>query len=292
MNRRTALLVFALPAGLAAALAAGVLPGCKTLNDLASGMNKPGVSVQGVRFADLSGDGITLVFDTKVTNPYDVDLPLANLEYGIASSGTKFMTGSAPMQGTVPANGSKVVALPAKIAFGPLMNAVKSVKPGAVVPYAADMKLSVNLPAVAGGGTLALPLSKSGEMPVPAVPDVSVANIAINELGLNSKATLKLNVKNTNQFAVDLAKMGLSLDLAGSQVSTIAATNALALTPGQTGTIEVPVTLSLSNLGLSAFNAIRGKDAGYRLRGNVDVGTPYGPLSLPLDKGGTTKVSS
>lgn len=275
--------------GVLAALVLPFLAGCKALTDLAAGATKPGVTVKGVRFGDVSMDGLTLFFDTEVSNPYAVDLPLTNLDYSLASQGAKFLTGSAPVQGTVPANGSKVVALPAKVAFGPMLSMLKGVKPGAVVPYAATMKLSVDGPA--GVGKLALPLSKSGELPVPAVPDVSLSDLKINDLSIsNAKATLSLNIKNTNQFAVSLARMGLGLELAGSQVSSAAVTNALSLKPGDSGTIEVPVNLSLANLGLSALNALRGKDTGYRLKGDMALETPFGPMTLPLDRGGTTKV--
>ncbi len=287
MHTRLTLSIFAV----LAICCAMVLSGCKTLSDLAAGATKPDLTVKGVRFGDLSTDGMTLFFDTQVTNPYAVDLPLANLDYTLASKGTRFLTGSAPIQGTVPANGSKVVALPAKIAFGPMLSVLQGVKPGAVVPYAADMNLSVDGPA--GVGRLVLPLSKSGDLPVPAVPDVSVADLKINDLSLNNaKATLMLNVKNTNQFAVSLARMDLGLELAGSRVSSANVTNALSLKPGDSGTIEIPLNLSLANLGLSAFNALRGKDTGYRLRGDMALETPFGPMTLPLDRGGTTKVKS
>lgn len=285
MRTRLTLLTF----GMLSVCFSLALGGCKTLTDLAAGATKPGVSIKGVRFSDIGTDGMTLLFDTEVTNPYAVDLPIANLDYTLASKGTKFLTGSAPLQGTVPANSSKVVALPAKIAFGPMLSVLQGVKPGAVVPYAADMKLSVDGPA--GVGRLALPLSKSGELPVPAVPDVSVTDLKINDLSLNNaKATLSLNIKNTNQFAVNLARMGLGLELAGSQVSSAAVTDALSLKPGDSGTIEIPVNLSLAKLGLSAFNALRGKDTGYRLKGDMAIETPFGPMTLPLDRGGTTKV--
>ena len=275
--------------GVLVALSLPVLAGCKALTELAAGATKPGVSVKGVRFSDVSTEGVTLLFDTEVSNPYAVDLPLTNLDYTLASQGATFLTGSAPVQGTVPANGSRVVALPARVAFGPMLSVLKGVKPGAVVPYAATMKLSVDGPS--GVGRLALPLSKSGELPVPAVPDVSIADLKINDLSLsNAKATLSLNIKNTNQFAVSLARMGLGLELAGSKVSSATVTNALSLKPGDSGTIEIPVNLSLANLGLSAFNALRGKDTGYRLQGDVAIETPFGPMTLPLDRGGTTKV--
>lgn len=276
-----------------ACLAAGLSSGCKTLSDLAAGTAKPGVSVKAVRFGDLSADGLTLLFDTEVSNPYAVDLPLVNLDYGLASGGTQFLTGSAPVQGSVPAHGSTVVVLPAKVSFGPLLTAVSGVRPGAVVPYTADMKLSVDVPAAAGGGRLALPLSKSGELPVPAVPEVSIANLKIGQVGLSKAlATLTLNVKNTNQFAADLSKLDLGLELSGARVGSVSATRALSLPAGASGTVDLPIEISIGKLGVAAFNALRGKDAGYRITGETAVQTPYGPLTLPFNRTGTTKVSS
>ena len=284
--RRAALLL--LSGLMLAALAA-----CQALGDLAGGMTKPGVSVKAVRLGDLSADGLTLLFDTEVSNPYAVDLPLVNLDYGLASGGTKFLTGAAPVQGSVPAHGAKIVTLPATVRFAPLLTALSGVRPGAVVPYAADMKLSVDLPAVAGGGRYAIPFSKSGELPVPAVPDVSISGLKLGELSLSkAAATLTLNVKNTNQFAVILSKMDLGLDLGGARVSSAALGRELSLTPGQSGTVDIPVELSLAKLGLSAFRSLVGKDSGYRLQGQATVQTPFGPVTLPVDRGGTTKVSS
>lgn len=276
-----------------AALALAATPGCKTLSDLAAGAAKPGVAVKGVRFGDLTADGLTLLFDTEVSNPYAVDLPLVNLDYGLASGGTRFLTGSAPVQGSVPAHGSSVVVLPAKVSFGPLLTAVSGVRPGAVVPYTADMKLSVDVPAVAGGGRLALPLTKSGELPVPAVPEVSIAGIKIGQVGLSrAAATLTLNVKNTNSFAADLSRLDVALDLSGARVGSVSAARSLSLLPGASGTVELPMDFSLSKLGIAAFRAMRGNDAGYRVTGEAGVQTPFGPLVMPFDRAGTTKVSS
>lgn len=265
------------------------LGGCKALSDLAAGAPKPGLAVKGVRFGEVSTSGLNLIFDTEVSNPYSVDLPLVNLDYSLASSGTTFVTGSAPIQGTVPANGSKIVALPAKVDFSRVFSVLQAVRPGAVVPYAATLNLAVDGPA--GVGRLALPLNKSGDLPVPAVPEVSISNLAINSISLTeAKATVSFAVKNTNQFALTLARMGFGLDLAGSRVSTINVAKGLPLKPGETGAFEIPLTLSLSNLGVSAFNAIRGKDTRYRLNGDVSLDTPYGPMILPLDRGGTTTL--
>jgi LEA14-like dessication related protein len=280
-------------AALAATLAAAMAGGCKALGELAAGAPKPSVSVQKVRLGDLSLDGVTLLFDAEVSNPYPADLPLVNLEYGLTISGARFLDGSAPVHGTVPTKGVKAVTLPAKVSFRPLLAAVSGVRPGAVVPYTADLNLSVDLPAVAGGGRVALPISRSGDLPVPAVPEISLAGLHLGEVGLSkAAATLSLTIKNTNQFPVDLSRLAFALDLSGSRVGSTSLARRVALKPGDTGVVDIPIELSLTRLGLSAFNTLRGKSAGYGLTGDLTVETPFGPIEMPLAGSGTTKVSS
>jgi hypothetical protein len=146
---------------------------------------------------------------------------------------------------------------------------------------------------LAGGGRVSLPISKSGDLPVPAVPEVSLAGLHLGEVGLTKAgATLTLNVKNTNQFAVDLSRLAFALDLSGSRVGSTSLARRVSLKPGDTGVVDIPIELSLAKLGLGAFNALKGKSTGYGLTGDLTVETPFGPVEMPLVGSGTTKVSS
>ena len=127
-------------------------------------MDKPTVAITGVKLQDVKLTAATLLFDVKVDNPYSVPLPISNLDYALTSQGQQFLTGKADVQGTVPAAGSKTLGVPVRIDFLKLINAVKGARPGATIPYTADMGLSVDTPVL---GRLRVPMSKDGKLAIP-----------------------------------------------------------------------------------------------------------------------------
>ncbi len=81
----------------------------------------------------------------RVANPYTTNLPLTDLTYSLASGGSTFIDGKVTPTGSIPARGKKIIQIPATVPFRSLMAALKSIKPGAVVPYAAQFKTGVNV---------------------------------------------------------------------------------------------------------------------------------------------------
>lgn len=272
-----------------ALLATSLLTGCESLDGLLQNAPKPSARVSGVSLKGLTLEKVDLVFDVEVSNPYGVDLPLVDLGYAIGSGGQRVVEGSAKPSGAVPAHGNKVIQLPAGIKFASLMSVLKGVRPGAVVPYTADFTLGVDAPVL---GRLNLPLSKSGELPVPAVPEVSVVSFDIGALGLDKvSATAKLNLKNTNQFDLDLAKLGLGLALGGKEVAQTKLAASTRLAPGQSATLDVPVSFSPRAFGAGMLNLLRGSEAGYSVAGSLEAGTRFGPVALPFKHSGSVRVS-
>lgn len=127
-------------------------------------LQKPSAEIAGMKVQNVSLTEATMLFDVKVGNPYSVPLPLGNLDYALSSQGQEFVSGKADVQGTVPANSSKNLGVPVRISFAKLLGAVKGAKPGATIPYKANMGLSVSAPAV---GPLRVPMSKEGELNIP-----------------------------------------------------------------------------------------------------------------------------
>ena len=149
---------------LAVAAAAMLLPasGCGIFE-------KPGAEIVGVRLQDVSLTDATMLFDVRVDNPYAVPLPLTNVDYALSSLGQQFLSGKAEVQGAVPAGGSKNLAVPVRISYLELINAVKGARPGAAIPYTADLGLSVDVPVT---GPLRVPMSRQGELSIPSAPDL------------------------------------------------------------------------------------------------------------------------
>ncbi len=263
--------------------------GCETLDKVLLGADRPQASIVGASLSDLDTQSVTLDFDVDVRNPYSVPLPLTSLSYDLASKGTPFLKGSAALSGTVPAGGSRTITLPARVRFSDLLASLSGVRPGQVVPYDAGLKLSVDAPGI---GPIALPLRQKGELPVPAVPDVRLAGLNWEELSLTSaKAVMRLSVKNTNQFPLNLSALDTSLSLAGRNLGRTSISEALRLNAGKSGTLDVPISFSPMQFGASILGILRGESADYSLDGAIQGATPFGPIKLPFARSGQTPLT-
>ena len=263
-----------------------LLPGCETMQSMLGDMNKPTVAFESMRFSDLSLEKADMLFDVKVSNPYGVALPVSDIGYGLSTSGSSVISGQAKISESIPANGSKVITLPVSLVFADLLKAGGQVRAGQLLPYQADIKLSVDTPVL---GILALPMRQTGKVPVPAVPEVSLESMTYDSLTWTSAAAvLKVNVTNTNAFDVDLNELGYELKLAGQPIASSVVNTKGKLASGQTRTLEIPISFSPAKLGTSALSMLRGSGADFELNGKVDLGTAYGNLTLPYQKTGRT----
>src|SRR5690606_40265504 len=122
--------------------------------------------------------------------------------------------------------------VPAKVTFQSLLGLLSNVRPGQLVPYEADLGLKFDAPVT---GPLELPLRTSGELPIPAVPNLKVGGIRVDELSLNAaKIVLDLDVGNTNEFALDLLDFDYGFSIAGAEVARSALDRSASFEPGGT----------------------------------------------------------
>ncbi len=270
-------------------LCAFALGSCQSMQDLVGAAPKPSAQVIGTNIRGLTLENVVLLFDVEVENPYAVSLPLIDLAYALTSGGNKILEGTLKPSGSIPARGKQVLQVPATVAFASLFAALKSLKPGAVVPYTADFNFGVEAPVL---GRLDVPLSKSGELPVPAVPQVALTSLDIGKLGLDEiSASARMQIKNTNQFPLDLTKLGVSFALGGIEVGSSKLAYPVKLNAGQSATIEVPLAFAPRTVGIGLVNLLRGKQIAYQVAGSIEAGSRFGPLSLPFSHIGNTAVT-
>lgn len=270
-----------------AATGAAALPACDLLRSL--GAPTPTAELAGLRMSDLSLTGLTLLFDVNVKNPYGVALPLANVDFSLASSGRPFLKGQAPLQGAVPASGQQLVTVPAALAFAELFQAIAGVQPGAIVPYHTTLGLSVNAPAI---GVVRLPLEKDGQLPVPAVPDVSIASLGWTNVSLSgATGQMRVRIGNTNQFPIDLLNLNYGLQLAGFDVARSTIGSPLNLAPGAAGELAIALSVSTATAGMALFRTLQSSSTNYSFGGTLGFNTPFGPLNTPWSKTGTIALS-
>ncbi len=269
-------------------LGAALFSGCETIQPIVETVPKPGARIVGANLRNLSFEKVDLVFDVEVSNPYSVSLPLAGLAYSISSSERTIVRGSIKSSGSIPAQGSQIIQLPAIVQFAAIAKTLGGVRPGSVLPYRADLTISVTAPVL---GAIELPLSEDGELPIPAMPQTSLTSFDIGRLSLDQvKANAKIQLRNTNQFAIDLSKVEMDLSLGGQEVARTSFANSAKLAPGNEVTIYVPLTFSPRAIGAELLSLLRGDRAAYSLTGSLETGTPYGPLALPFKATGSTPI--
>ena len=271
-----------------AGLLLAALTGCSLLQGFL-GTGLPTARITGARLGGINLKSATLELGLEVLNGSPVPIPLTNFDYSLASQGKPFLSGKADLQKTiVPAGGKKTLSLPIEIPYSDLLKALKNVRPGHVVPYRAELGLSLDGP---GGRALRLPMRKEGELPIPAVPDVRIESIEWGKLTLaEAGGRVKLRCVNRNQFPVDLQNFRYNLSLGGTQVANSALAKRVDFAPGGVGTLEIPISFSPASLGMAMLQVLRGENANYALKGAFDVKTPYGPMRLPIDKSGKAQL--
>jgi LEA14-like dessication related protein len=273
---------------LLALVCAAIAGGCQSLQDVINAAPQPSAKVIGAELRDLKVNSVDMIFSVEVTNPYTTDLPVSRLAYVLDSRGTTLLEGGIEPTGAIPARGRSVLQLPARIDFDTLIATLKGVTPGSVVPWRADFIVALDAPVL---GRIKLPLSRSGELPVPAMPEVEVVAFDLGSLSLDkASATTTLKVTNTNRFALDLKKLGFTLDLGDSPVVRTSLANTEKLGPGEATTIQVPVSFAPRAFGAALFNLLRGESASYRLTGSIEAGTAYAPLSAPFVSSGRVAI--
>lgn len=249
----------------------------------------PTAAVEGVRFGSLSLTSVGLLVDVRVDNPYAVELPVLEFDYSLSSSGAPFLSGKTPGRGGIPAHGSKVVTLPVDVQLTELVRAVGGVQPGAVVPWRLAAGITIDPPALA---PMRLPLSTTGELPIPAVPRLSVGGIHWDKLALDDvRGTLTVQIENTNAFPFTLLRLNYALDLAGTTVAGAEQTSSLALAAGGRQTLELPLSFSPASAGLALLQAMGRSSASYSMTGGLRVTTRYGNMDMPFSASGEAPLA-
>lgn len=153
---------------LAGALATGLIAGCQSTEEYLQ-LRKPTARLINVQFREADVYGATLVFDVQVENHYAAELPLLRFDYSLSSRGERFLADSSELQIRIPAYERRTILLPARVDYPKALRALSGAREGAVIPYDAELDLTVNTPQF---GRITLPMGKSGELVLPKVSDV------------------------------------------------------------------------------------------------------------------------
>lgn len=135
---------------------------------------KPKAKLTGVRFDELTSGGLGLTFDVEIKNPYPVGVPVTRLAYSLTSGEKEFVKGSSEPNAMIAARSTEEVSMPVKVDYRQMWQALKGIRPGAVIPYQAELVLSMDTKSF---NTIDLPLRKKGKIELPSVSEAALKKV-------------------------------------------------------------------------------------------------------------------
>lgn len=260
---------------------------CSTMGGAVANMiPKPEVAYKGVRLGSLSTKALEVVLDLDVTNKLGLPLSLAGFDYDLQVQGNSLLKNEVNEGISVPAMGTGTVSLPLKIPFGDLYNVYDSLAGAKEFDYSVGGGVKVSVPGMPGMGSIRVPVSHSGTLPVVKPPSIGIAGIRPSGSGF----TVDMEVGNPNFFNVDLNEMTYGLKLNGSPAVKQAKLDAINLEPGGKQVVSVPIEADVMGMGMGLLNLITGKGKfSYDFLGDVDLNTglaDFPRLKMPLSSSG------
>lgn len=255
----------------------------------AIGFGKPTADVAGIHIPSINLKKLEIVVDVLISNPNPVPIPLVDIDYLVESNGRKLVSGLIPDAGTIHAHGSETVKIPITIIYDDIKDTYDDIKPGSIIPYKIKVGLIADVPVF---GKITLPLEKEGEIPVPYKPDVDLEKVEFDSFSFEeTSATLHMKLENKNDFDLGLNALEYEVWLAEVSIVNAKLSKSAKVEKNGISYIELPVSFRPKDFGSALWDMIRGKGAGYAMKGNLDLDSPFGPMQLPFNKeGGSTRL--
>ncbi|MEP2617798.1 MAG: LEA type 2 family protein [Marinomonas sp.] len=257
------------------------LSGCSALQKTFE-VKKPEASVTSVSIDSLSAESITLLVNLNVANPNAFTLNTGGFDLDLMVNDSQIATIAQPDASlSLPAKGSNSMTLPVTLPFEELLSSVDGLSDKSEVNYGIDGDVAINLPVL---GDIDIPVRYTGTLPVPKKPEVSFKNFNLDSVSLNgAKMSVDLEVTNPNVF--DLKLNDLNYELAMQDKSIGQGTiETIDLPQGETRELNIPLSLSLSDMGMTLYRMLSGSDpisADMSVEADVDTSLE-GWQTLPL----------
>lgn len=249
---------------------------CATLQQM---VQAPDVKVEDINIVDFSFEDITLDFGLLVNNPNPIGINLQGYEYTFAIQGKEFLSANKSSTLDVGAATASKVHIPVTVNFSDIIKLARQTKELDSLSFRIAGKLHP-------GGMLSafdIPFERSGKLPNVRIPEINFSGLKVKKMGFTGvDLELELAVLNKNVFGFDIDTLNYNVALAGAEVAA-GATQKLAAIPAKgTGTITLPISVNFASALGSLSSALRGGRILADIKGDADLHTPFGPVTLPF----------
>lgn len=252
--------------------------GCANVSRLLAGaLEPPTAEFSQLHLRDWSFEEVTMDFEFAVTNPNTIGLTLEGLDYELDLDGKGLFSGDTASRLRLEPSGTAPVRLPLTVRFTELAdNLATLLSDRDEVPFRVAVAMQVATP----GGPIRVPVEHEGQLPLPKLPEISVAGIELAALDFRgARLEVALGVENRGRFPIK--PRGLSYDLAIAGLSVTRGDETLTeVAEGAQQRVVFPVQLDFLRLGAAAVEAVRTRRLPYALEGSLDLGLFEQPFTL------------
>ena len=118
-------------------------------------------------------------------------------------------------------------------------------------------------------------------------PEVSLSALSVKDVSLTSmRIVARLNISNPNRFGVEVAGYSYSLEVGEWPVVDGRIDESFSLPANGGTTVEVPLVIGFGNAFGAGVDLLAGGGLGYTLEMAVDVASPLGTVTIPLERKG------
>ena len=241
-------------------------------------IDKPTVSMSDARITGISFDQARLEFTLDVNNPNPIPVQFAGFDYNFLVNGYQLLAGEQRDGVKVAANQTSQVKLPLVLKFADIFELVKGLSDSQTLDYAIKTDALLDLPIM---GMVRVPAEKTGQVPVPRIPKISLDGIKIKKLGFTgADVEIGLNLDNPNAFDIDIRNLGYDLVVNGQRWLQSQGKDTISLAKSGSSQVKVPLHLSFLDMGRTLANLLTQQSPlEYQLVGNMNMDT-----SLPMLK--------
>jgi len=250
---------------------------CTTLEQL---IQPPQVKVETINIADFSFSDITLEFGLLVNNPNAFAVDLEGYTYQLAIEGKEMLSADENRSLTINSAEKSMIKLPVKVNFKKVFELAKDSRNLDSLSY----ELTGNLKPGGLLSAFSLPFRRAGQVPNIRIPDVSLAHLRIKKMNLSGiELETRLNITNVNAFAFDVGKLNYALELANNSVARGTMNEGIKIPAKGKGEITIPLSLDFGGALGSLRSLLSGNQISTTIKGDAQMGTPLGDITLPFD---------
>ena len=271
------------------------LSSCANLTQMLNQMNikKPVAKVEDAKLTALSFEQVDLLFGIDINNPNSIGIALDGFDYDLLLNDNSFVSGDQNEKLDIAAGQTSRVNFPVSLKFTDIYDMYTSLRNIDSTKYQVKLGLIFNLPVL---GDTRIPISHTGHLPIPKLPNISVKDLKVNNIGFTgANLDLKIAIDNPNAFSMIFDQLNYNFQVNGLEWISGKNTSSMQVDEKGAGIVTIPVKLDFLKMGQSVYQLINGtKGLNYKFSVYSHVSESIsllGNQSMPFEKAGNIKLS-